>query len=235
MSSDRICLEQLLIFSRVSVFCICLSPHNNISCLLLLSPSPILSQPTWCRRRPNSPEQKASEPVEEEASSATPKKKNTGRTPKTLSVSQLSLSLSLKSSPNPSPPHQCRTRVPPLLAFKHLSKSGSKTEKRKSTNHAHTSLHLLLVLFPSSATHLHRDPYKESHAKGKKGGTARPLFAATKLVSHGCEATDNLLKEAGEWVGWGQRGVKKKNPTIENTRRGAIGLRETQLPDTTRE
>jgi hypothetical protein len=248
LSSDRICLEQLLIFPGVSVFCLCLSPHNNISCLLLLSPSPILSQTTWCRRRTNSPEQKASEPLEEEASSAT-HKKNTGRTPKkhnththTLSL-PLSLSLSLKSSPNTSPPHQCRTRPPPLLAFKHLSKSGSKTQKRKSTNHTHTSLHLLLVLFPSSATHLLHDPYKESHAKGKKGGTAKPLFAATKLVSHGCDATDNLLQEAGERVGGsggdrsGQvRGVsKKKNPTTENTRRGAIGLRETQLPDTTRE
>ncbi len=161
LSSDRICLEQLLIFSRVSVFCLCLSRHNKISCLLL-SPSPILSQPTWCRRRPNSPEQKASEPLEAEASSAT--KKTLDEPQKhTHTHTSLSLSLSLKSSPNTSPPHQCRTRPPPLLAFKHLSKSGSKTQKRKSTNHAHTSLHLLLVLFPSSATNLLRDPYKESH------------------------------------------------------------------------
>jgi len=113
------------------------------------------------------------------------------------------------------------------LAFKHLSKSGSKTQKRKSTNHTHTSLHLLLVLFPSSATHLLHDPYKESHAKGKKGGTAKPLFAATKLVSHGCDATDNLLQEAGErvgGVGWGgvgsgQGGVKKKTLLLR-TREG---------------
>ncbi len=44
------------------------------------------------------------------------------------------------------------------------------------------------------------------------------MFAATKLVSHGCDSTDNLLKEAGEWVGgwvgWGRGGVKKKKKTL---------------------
>jgi hypothetical protein len=53
------------------------------------------------------------------------------------------------------------------------------------------------------------------------------LFAATKLVSHGCDATDNLLQEAGErvgGVGWGgvrsgQGGVKKKTLLLR-TREG---------------
>ncbi len=178
MSSDRICLEQLLIFPGVSVFCLCLSPHNNISCLLLLSPSPILSQTTWCRRRTNSPEQKASEPLEEEASSAT-HKKNTGRTPKkhnththTLSL-PLSLSLSLSLSKilsqhvsSSSVPNSAPAVVGLQAPFKIWFKN-TKTKKHESYAYQSPSSSSTISFFgnPSSPRPVQRKPCEREEGR----------------------------------------------------------------------